>query len=220
MNDLFDTFANRLSYALTIRNMKPIELAEATKIDKSKISSYMSGRYKAKTDGLKIIADVLNVSPIWLMGYDVPMEKEIKQDSNVFPTVDVPQKYPVLGKISAGLPILAVENIEGYMYAPSSKIQAGYDYFFLRVIGDSMNLKFPDGCLLLVQKQPELENSQIGVIRVNGDDATVKRFKREGDLVILEPMSSNPEHQVQIYNPKKIKVEIIGKVICAITDVN
>ena len=220
MNDLIDTFANRLSYALTIRNMKPIELAEATKIDKSKISSYMSGRYKAKTDGLKIIADVLNVSPIWLMGYDVPMEKEIKQDSNIFPTVDIPQKYPVLGKISAGLPIWAVENIEGYMYAPSSKIQQGYDYFFLRVIGDSMNLKFPDGCLLLVQKQPELENSQIGVIRVNGDDATVKRFKQEGDLVILEPMSSNPEHQVQIYNPKKTKVEIIGKVICAITDVN
>ena len=87
MNELIDTFANRLSYALTIRNMKPIELAEKTKIDKSKISSYMSGRYKAKTDGLKIIADVLNVSPIWLMGYDVPMEKEIttnNSDNNNF----------------------------------------------------------------------------------------------------------------------------------------
>ena len=83
-----------------------------------------------------------------------------------------------------------------------------------------MNLKFPDGCLLLVQNQPDLENGQIGVIRVNGDDATVKRFKCENDLVILEPMSSNPEHQVQIYNPQKIKIEIIGKVICAITDIN
>ncbi len=56
-----------------------------------------------------------------------------KEQSNVFPTTDIPQKYPVLGKISAGLPLLAVENIEGYMYAPSSKIQQGYDYFFLRV---------------------------------------------------------------------------------------
>ncbi len=143
-----------------------------------------------------------------------------KEQSNVFPTADTPQKYPVLGKISAGLPLLAIENIEGYMYAPSSKIQQGYDYFFLRVQGDSMNLKFPDGCLLLVQKQPELENGQIGVIRVNGDDATVKRFKEENNLIILEPMSSNPEHQVQIYNPQKIKIEIIGKVICAITDIN
>ena len=83
MDDLVDTFANRLSYALTIRNMKPIELAEATRIDKSKISSYMSGRYKAKTDGLKIIADVLNVSPIWLMGYDVPMERNFDRNINV-----------------------------------------------------------------------------------------------------------------------------------------
>ncbi len=56
-----------------------------------------------------------------------------KEQSNVFPTTDIPQKYPILGKISAGLPLLAVENIEGYMYAPSSKIQQGYDYFFLRV---------------------------------------------------------------------------------------
>lgn len=141
-------------------------------------------------------------------------------NSDIFSTVDVPKKYPVLGKISAGLPILALENIEDYSYAPSSKIQKEYDYFFLRVKGDSMNLKFPDGCLLLVQRQPTLENGQIGVIRINGDDATVKRFKEENNLIILEPMSNNPIHQVQIYDPSKIKVEIIGKVISYTGDVN
>lgn len=56
-----------------------------------------------------------------------------KEPSNIFPTIDVPKEYPILGKISAGLPLLAVENIEGHMYAPSSKIQQGYDYFFLKV---------------------------------------------------------------------------------------
>lgn len=141
-------------------------------------------------------------------------------NSDIFPTVDVPKKYPVLGKISAGLPLLALENIEDYSYAPSSKIQKEYDYFFLRVKGDSMNLKFPDGCLLLVQRQPTLENGQIGVIRINGDDATVKRFKEENNLIILEPMSNNPIHQVQIYDPFKVKVEIIGKVISYTGDVN
>lgn len=143
-----------------------------------------------------------------------------KEESNVFPVIDKPKQYPILGKISAGLPILAVENIEGYTYIPSSKIQKGYDYFFLRVQGDSMNLKFPNGCLLFIQRQPELENGQIGVFRVNGDDATVKRFKRENGFIILEPMSSNPEHQVQIYDPQKINIEIIGKVISFIGDVN
>lgn len=92
MDDLIDTFANRLSYALTIRNMKPIELAEITNIDKSKISSYMSGRYKAKTDGLKLIADALNVSPVWLMGYDVPMERNLDTKLDKFgnPVVSLP----------------------------------------------------------------------------------------------------------------------------------
>lgn len=86
MDDLIDTFANRLSYALTLRNMKPIELSEITKIDKSKISSYMSGRYKAKTDGLKLIADALNVSPVWLMGYDVSMERISNNSEDTFRT--------------------------------------------------------------------------------------------------------------------------------------
>ena len=79
-----------------------------------------------------------------------------KEESNVFPVIDKPKQYPILGKISAGLPILAVENIEGYTYIPSSKIQKGYDYFFLRVQGDSMNLKFPNGCLLFIQRQTRI----------------------------------------------------------------
>lgn len=50
MSELIDTFSNRLSRAISIRNIKPVELSEKTGIDKSKISSYMSGRYKAKQD--------------------------------------------------------------------------------------------------------------------------------------------------------------------------
>lgn len=143
-----------------------------------------------------------------------------KNDSNAISTIDIPKKYPVLGKISAGLPILAVENIEYYSYAPSSKIQEDYDYFFLRVQGDSMNMEFPDGCLLLVQKQPTLEKGQIGVFRINGDDATVKRLQEENGFILLEPRSTNPIHKTQTYDPQKVKVEIIGKVISYIGDVN
>lgn len=83
---------------------------------------------------LRNLAHLYNVDYIDLYekaGYVELAEKE--KLSNVFPTADIPKEYPVLGKISAGLPLLAVENIEGYMYAPSSKIQQEYDYFFLRV---------------------------------------------------------------------------------------
>lgn len=213
MSLLIDTFANRLKYAITIKDIKPIELSRKTGISKTNISCYMSGKYEAKQDGVKLLADALNVNPVWLMGYDVPMERNIKIESNVFPTADIPKKVPVIGKISAGLPILAVENIEGYEFAPSSHIKEGYEYFYLRVQGDSMNLRFNEGDIVLVQKQDTLENDEIGVILVNGDDATVKKYKSENGLVILEPLSTNPENTVQIYNPKNISIKIIGKVV-------
>ena len=212
MNKLVDSFMNRLNKAIALRGIKPIELSEKTGIDKSKISSYMSGRYKAKQDGVYLLAQALNVNEIWLMGYDVPMERQ-KVESNVFPTTDIPEKVPVVGKISAGLPILATENIEGYEFAPSSQIKKGYTYFYLRVQGDSMNLKFNEGDIVLIQRQDTLENDEIGAILVDGNDATVKKYKFENGLVILEPMSTNPENTVQIYNPKKINIQIIGKVI-------
>ena len=97
MNNLVSNFANRLSDALRIRNMKPIELSEKTGIDKSKISSYMSGRYKAKQDGIHILSKVLNVDPAWLMGYDVPINSNnvnIEDKSEKFFLCPAPTAHP------------------------------------------------------------------------------------------------------------------------------
>mgnify|MGYP005771208723 FL=1 len=212
MEGLVDTFSNRLNTAMIIRNIKATELSAKTGIAKSSLSEYINGKYEAKQDGVYLLAKALDVNEAWLMGLDVPMERR-KEESNVFPITDVPKKVPVVGKISAGMPILAIENIEGYEFAPSSQIKEGYTYFYLKVQGDSMNLKFNEGDIVLVQKQDFLENDQIGVILVNGDDATVKKYKSENGLVILEPMSTNPENTVQIYDPKKIDIKIVGKVI-------
>ena len=97
-----------------------------------------------------------------------------------YPSMDEIVTIPVIGKVSAGLPLLAEENIEGYEFAPSSRLNSDGQYFYLIVNGDSMNRLFDNGSRVLVQKQSDLENGDIGVIRVNGDDATVKRFKKEG----------------------------------------
>ena len=215
MNDqiILNKFSERL-FKLIKDNETDINiLAKALGIkSKSTIYRYMNGEMSPKITTIKYLAEYFNVNPTWLMGYDVPMERR-KEESNVFPISDVPKKVPVVGKISAGMPILAVENIEGYEYAPSSQIKEGYIYFYLRVQGDSMNLKFNEGDIVLVQKQDTLENDEIGVILVDGNDATVKKYKSENGLVILEPMSTNPENTVQIYNPEKISIKIIGKVI-------
>lgn len=180
-------------------------------ISSGALSRYETGMYEPKSlELVKDFANLFGVSTDYLLG---KCDSKNDNKSNVFPIADSPISVPVLGKISAGLPLLATENIEGYEFAPSSYIKKGFDYFYLRVNGDSMNIKFADGDIVLVQKQDELENDEIGVILVDGQDATVKKYKFENGLVILSPMSTNPEHVVQIYNPKDVSIKIVGKVV-------
>lgn len=121
------------------------------------------------------------------------------------------QVAPLLGTVRAGLPMYAEENIEGYIPIRQTD---GAVYFWLNIRGDSMNAAgMDDGDQILVREQPEVENGEIAVVLVNGDEATVKTFRREGELVILTPRSLNPAHQPQIYDPRKVPVRVLGKVI-------
>jgi len=100
-------------------------------------------------------------------------------------------KIPIIGSIPAGSPVLAQENIEGYDYAD---VPEDSEYFYLRVKGDSMkDANILDGSLVLVKSQPCAENGQIVVCLVNGDEATLKRFYQQKDMVILKP--ENPAYQ-------------------------
>ena len=206
MEELNKKFSERLQYLMKINNLKAVDLCNKTGINKVKMSLYINGKNMPKQDGLYILSNALNVSPGYLLG--------IENSNLINKTDDLPIKIAIIGKISAGLPILATENIEGYEFAPSSYLKKDFEYFYLKVQGDSMNMKFHEGNLILVQKQDFLENNEIGVILVDNMDATVKKYRFENNVVILEPMSTNSEHHVQIYNPAQIK--IIGKVILSI----
>lgn len=72
----------RIAKALSIRNMKQSELCEKTKIPKSAISQYLSGAFEPKQDRLLLMAKALEVDPAWLMGFDVPMERQEKENSS------------------------------------------------------------------------------------------------------------------------------------------
>lgn len=75
-----DTIAQRIKKALSLRDMKQSELVAMTKISKSSISTYVSGTYEPKQRNIYKIAKALNVNEAWLMGYDVPMERELKHN--------------------------------------------------------------------------------------------------------------------------------------------
>lgn len=71
-----NTFAERLKYALQYRGIRQVDLARKLQVDRSLITMYTQGYCKPKTDNLFVIADLLNVNPKWLIGYDVPMCEE------------------------------------------------------------------------------------------------------------------------------------------------
>ena len=120
-------------------------------------------------------------------------------------------RIPILGRVSAGLPLYAEQHIEGYTV---TDLNGGAEYFALIVRGDSMNaIGICDGYRVLVRRQDEVENGQVAVVMVGDEDATVKRVYATGTTVTLMPQSTNPAHQPQIYDPAKTPVRIIGRVV-------
>ena len=80
--DPVESCAKRLRKALDVRNMKQAELCRRTNIATSAMSEYLNGLYEPKQDKIYIMSQALNVDPVWLMGFDVPMENEDKKISS------------------------------------------------------------------------------------------------------------------------------------------
>ena len=195
------TFAKRLAEAMKIRELTQTDLHERTGINKSSISTYLKGDYKAKHDKVDLLAIALHVDPAWLMGFDVPMnpQKE-KQDNPIsFPDVSniVPiakKKIPLIGTIAAGQPITADEHIE--MLLPS--VERVHADFALRVEGDSMiGAGIYDGDIVFIRQQPDVENGQIAAVLVD-DSATLKHVYKTPNSCTL--VSENPKYPPMVFN--------------------
>ncbi|WFA09734.1 transcriptional repressor LexA [Tissierella sp. Yu-01] len=128
-----------------------------------------------------------------------------KDDDYLFATKKT-LDIPILGKVTAGSPILAVENIED-TYPVPLELAEGNDLFILKVQGESMiDAGILDGDLVLVKEQSQAHNGEI-VVALLGEEATVKRFFKEKDIVRLQPENQFME---PIYSKE---VSILGKVI-------
>lgn len=220
---LEDTFANRLKKALDYNNMRPIDLANKTKISKAQICNYLKGTYKAKQDKLYIIAKALDVSEAWLMGYDVDMDREWFPDNKedltnitidnarYIETTTKTVKIPILGKVPAGIPIEAIEDIIGYEEIPASMLRDGNNYFSLKIDGDSMYPDYKTGDIIIIRQQNDCNSGDDCVVMVNGDDATFKRVVKQEKSIILKPL--NNEYEPYYFDEYEIMtkpVKIIG----------
>ena len=78
-----NTIAERIRFAMNVRNVKQVEMVQKTGITKGAFSSYLSGNYNPKKDKLELIADALGININWLMGENVPMENSSAKDNPV-----------------------------------------------------------------------------------------------------------------------------------------
>ncbi|QQA56330.1 helix-turn-helix domain-containing protein [Staphylococcus pseudintermedius] len=199
-------FSKNLKYLRKKYDMEQIDLAKKLgRKSASSISEWEKGKYTPKMKTLSELARLFNVSINDLM------EKDL---SNTKPQIDTlpVTAIPVVAKISAGLPIYTEENIIEYTYIPSQMTKGGKELFGLKVSGDSMDKEFRDGDVVIVEKDAIVENGQIGVVNVNGYNATVKRVRYNDDKIVLLPESNNNDHLPQVYtNDNEIK--IVGKVV-------
>ena len=202
------TMGEKIKMLRLQKGMSQEELGKKVGVQKAAINKYEKGIVvNLKRSTIASLASALDVTPIYLMGLD-----EEQLPSNATP-LDLPSMHriPILGRIQAGLPLYAEQNIEGYTL---TDLNGGAEYFALRVTGDSMNAaRIQEGDLLIVRRQEEVENGEIAIVLVDDEDATVKRFYSTKGTVTLMPQSTNPQHQPQIYDLRKTRIKILGKVI-------
>lgn len=129
------------------------------------------------------------------------------EDTNIIPKAET-VNVPIIGKVTAGIPITAIENIEDYLPLPERLIPPDGNVFILVIEGESMiEAGIFDGDLVIVRQQHTALNGDIVVAMTEDDEATVKRFFKEKDYIRLQPENSSME-PIIVRN-----ITILGKVI-------
>lgn len=187
------------------------ELAKTLGISKSAIGMYESGNREPNYELLENIADFFNVDMNYLLG-KTPIRNSYR-DGEINDYTSKGIKIPVLGKVVAGIPIDAVEEILDYEEIDEKMARTG-EFFALQIKGDSMAPIIAPGDIIIIRKQNDVDSGQIGIVLVNGDEATVKKVIKKDNGIMLA--SNNPAYDPMFFDQNDIEtkpVRIIGKVV-------
>ena len=168
------------------------------------------------TDKIMEYAKALDITPGYLMGWTeetintVNHIKKVIMDSKPKKINGI--RIPVLGRVAAGIPICAIEEIIDYEEIPEEMASSG-EYFGLLIRGDSMEPRIKDHDVVIVRKQDDADDGDLVVALINGDDAVCKRLKKYKDGIAL--LSNNPKYDPMYFSNEETEtkpVQIIGKV--------
>ena len=165
-----------------------MDMCRLLDVSYSTFADWVNAKKYPRIDKIEMMARIFNVKKSDLV--EKPTEKK-----NKF-------LVPVFGDVSAGVPLEAVENIIDYEEISEEMARAG-EHFGLRIKGDSMEPKFSSGDVVIVRKQEQVENGQIAVVMINGDDATVKKFYKTDANIML--VGTNPSFVPLTYTPEQVE---------------
>jgi repressor LexA len=115
-------------------------------------------------------------------------------------------ELPMMGRIAAGVPIEAIQQISHHVVVPHSMLSATGEHYALEVKGDSMiEAGINDGDIVVIREQTTAENGDIVVALVEDHEATLKRFRRRGTMIALE--AANPAYETRVLPDHKVKVQ-------------
>lgn len=177
------------------------KLAKLMGVSQSTIGMWESGKNKPEYANLQKLAKI----------FDVPLDTLTGNSGAPTPSKGV--WIPVLGKVQAGIPVEAVEDVLDHEEITKEMASQG-EFFALQVKGDSMEPRIKDGDVVIVRKQSDADTGDIAVVLVNGDDATVKRIKKRPEGIMLIP--NNPAYEPMFYSSEEVEkfpVVIVGKVV-------
>ena len=180
------------------------ELGNKVGVGKSTVRKWENGMIaNMKRDKILKVAEALNTTPAYLMGWDEVKEEPKKKGV----------KIPVLGRVAAGVPIEMIEDILDYEEITEDMAKHG-EYFALKIQGDSMTPRIWNNDVVIVRQQDDAENGDIVIAAINGDDAVCKRLQKYNDGIAL--ISLNPQYEPIYFKKDEVvekPVRIIGKVV-------
>lgn len=192
-------FSRRLGALIDSRDLQQRELADAIGVNESSVGKWLLRKAMPRMGTIQKLADYFGVPKSYFL-----------EENKKAPTRKG-NRIPVLGRVAAGIPIEAVQDIEDYEDIPASWGDPR-EYFALRIQGHSMEPRIWDGDVVIARKMPDVDSGSVAVVFVDGDDATVKQIKKSDEGITL--IGWNPS----VYTPKfytwaeveKLPVQILG----------
>ncbi len=192
-----EILAKNLEYYMKINSKDRNDVARDLDIPYTTLTSWLKAEFYPRIDRIQLLANYFGIQKSDL----VEEKKEVLFESK--------QVFPLLGTVKAGYNYLAQENFIGYI-CMDKEVSDPENYFALKVTGDSMQPILYDNDIVIVHQQNDIENGQIGIVVIDGEEATVKKINKYNDHIDLIAFNS-------YYPPKRLDIDsnfkIIGKVV-------